>query len=1287
MKPKLDTKSITLKIPLAIRNRFILPFLVLLTFLAITLIIWNISYKNSRKDLWSYLEYRINEHAAQIEKRLMNYEFVLKSLRGLYNISDNVNRPKFHSFFNSLNLEESYPGIQGVGFSLIIQPEQVKTIINSIRAEGFPEYKIWPEGKRETYTSIIYLEPFKDLNLRAFGYDMFSEPVRRKAMEAARDSNKAIKSGKVLLVQETGKKVQAGFLIYLPVYKNGKPHTTISDRRKNIIGWVYSPFRMDDFMSGLLGYRAHDLDLKIYDGENFSDKTKMYDSKTDAIKTNNAFALRKYIDFNEHRWIIIEKSTPDLESRLGTDFSRIILIVGLSLSLLLAFITYLLVIKKRQTFITDTESKGIIEKKIASELRYRRLFESAKDGILILNAQTGKIVDVNPFLIELLGYSKEEFLEREIWEIGTFKNIVANKDKFLELQQKKYVRYEDLPLESSDGRKINVEFVSNVYSVNSHMVIQCNIRDITVKRQQELKIDSLTRIYIVLSAINKILLRVRNLDDLFKETCEISVSKGNYNMAWIGLIDKKKNSVIPVAWNGEAEEYLKGVTISLENLPENLGTAGRAIIEKQNIVNNNIEENNILFSRSAKALKMNFHSVASFPLRYNGEVDAVISFYSNKENHFNNEEILLLQELADDVSFSMYTIRQEELRRQVELEHNKLSVAVEQSPASVIITSPDGDIEYVNTKFCEVTGYTKNEAIGKNPSFLKSGYQDNKFYEELWDTVLSGKEWKGELQNKKKNGDLFWETSQISPLVNENGDITNFIAVKEDTTDQRKTKAELLDIQERYKSIFNNSVELIYIFDLQGNIFEVNKKTLTLFGYTAEEAKCLNISDILNPADLSIAKKNIEYIVENGANKGLQTYRFVTKGGKEIFVETTGIRMDKDGKPFGIMGIARDITLQKQAQDELNESEKRYRELFEKMLDGVYKSSHEGKFLQVNNALVKMLGYNSKEELYDLDIKTQLYFQESDRESAALEEKREEMAIFRLKRKDGSGIWVEDHGRHILDDKGNVLYHEGVMRDVTERLKMEEELIKAKEYAEEMNRIKNNFLANMSHELRTPLIGILGYAEFLMGELKDKELIEMADIILKSGKRLNLTLNNLLDISKIEAEKEVTNIKKQNILKFINEQVKLFVPVAEAKNLVLKLDARARTLNADIDEGLFISIINNLINNAVKYTDQGEITVIAMQKDNNAVIEVNDTGIGVPVELQEIIFDPFRQASEGLNRKYEGTGLGLTLAKKYATLLGGQLTLKSIPGAGSTFTLILPLADAADSDLLNTTRG
>jgi len=132
------------------------------------------------------------------------------------------------------------------------------------------------------------------------------------------------------------------------------------------------------------------------------------------------------------------------------------------------------------------EKKSILRKELyASEIRYRRLFESAKDGILILDAETGKIVDVNPFLIVWLGYSKKEFIEKSIWEIGAFKDIYENKEKFLELQQKEYVRYEDLPLVTSEGNKIYVEFVSNVYLVKNKKVIQCNIRDITARKKAE----------------------------------------------------------------------------------------------------------------------------------------------------------------------------------------------------------------------------------------------------------------------------------------------------------------------------------------------------------------------------------------------------------------------------------------------------------------------------------------------------------------------------------------------------------------------------------------------------------------------------------------------------------------------------------------------------------------------------------------------------------------------------------------------------------------------------------
>ena len=357
----------------------------------------------------------------------------------------------------------------------------------------------------------------------------------------------------------------------------------------------------------------------------------------------------------------------------------------------------------------------------------------------------------------------------------------------------------------------------------------------------------------------------------------------------------------------------------------------------------------------------------------------------------------------------------------------------------------------------------------------------------------------------------------------------------------------------------------------------------------------------------------------------------------------------------------------------LNESEERYTDLFEKMLDGVYKSSHEGKFLQINNAMVKMLGYENKEELYNIDIKSQLYFRESDRESAALEEKYEEMAIFRLRKKDGSEIWVEDHGRHVLDKDGNVIYHEGVMRDVSERLRTEAELRLAKEKAEEINRLKSNFLAHMSHELRTPLVGILGYAEYLESQLNDEELKEMIRTISISGKRLNSTLNSILDISKVESEKTKVNLVKQNIIKQLSEHVVLFKAAAESKGLVLNFKPAVDKLELFMDEDLFVSIISNLLNNAIKFTNTGSVTLTANMIEDNAKIEIIDTGIGIPKEQQKIIFEPFRQASEGLSRKFEGTGLGLALVKKYLNLMEGSITLESKINEGSTFTIILPI--------------
>ncbi|MEI8356752.1 MAG: CHASE domain-containing protein, partial [Deltaproteobacteria bacterium] len=217
-----------------------------------------------------------------ISGRLDDHARILQSGVALFNSSDTVTRGEWRIFNQAQKVEEQLPGIQGIGFSLLLTPEELTRHIQKIRSEGFPDYRVKPDGTRKIYSSIIYLEPFSGRNLRAFGYDMFSEPVRRQAMERARDTDHAALSGKVILVQETDEEVQAGTVMYVPVYRKGMPTETVEQRRAAIYGWVYSPYRMDDLMRGILAGSNFEnekhLHLQLYDGEETSFRTLLYQS-------------------------------------------------------------------------------------------------------------------------------------------------------------------------------------------------------------------------------------------------------------------------------------------------------------------------------------------------------------------------------------------------------------------------------------------------------------------------------------------------------------------------------------------------------------------------------------------------------------------------------------------------------------------------------------------------------------------------------------------------------------------------------------------------------------------------------------------------------------------------------------------------------------------------------------------------------------------------------------------------------------------------------------------------
>jgi signal transduction histidine kinase/CHASE1-domain containing sensor protein len=219
----------------------------------------------------------------RIDERLHDHEQILRSAAAFFADGDGVTRDEWQAFATRQKISQFLPGIQGIGFAMQLAGPQLEEHLRSVRAEGFPDYRVWPEGKREIYSSIVFLEPFSGRNLRAFGYDMLTEPVRRAAMEQARDQDEAILSGKVTLIQETSTHIQAGTLMYVPVYQMNAPIATVAERRRALMGWVYSPYRMDDLMIGILQQHAslsphQPILLKIFDGVTPETEALLYDS-------------------------------------------------------------------------------------------------------------------------------------------------------------------------------------------------------------------------------------------------------------------------------------------------------------------------------------------------------------------------------------------------------------------------------------------------------------------------------------------------------------------------------------------------------------------------------------------------------------------------------------------------------------------------------------------------------------------------------------------------------------------------------------------------------------------------------------------------------------------------------------------------------------------------------------------------------------------------------------------------------------------------------------------------
>ncbi|MDD2721226.1 MAG: GGDEF domain-containing protein [Gallionella sp.] len=310
----------------------ITAWLVLAVLLVVTLLSCWLTNDHVHKHASDRFEFEVQQDSRAILKRMQGYEQVLRGGVGLFLASDEVTRKDWQAYVSNLQIEADWPGIQGIGYADMVAAVDRDAYITSVRREGFPDFTIRPQGARQQYSSITYLEPFNARNRRAFGYDMFADPIRRAAMIQARDSGKPAVSGKVKLVQENGEDVQAGFLMYLPRYRNGASVQTEEQRRAALLGYVYSPFRAKDLMQGIFGSEASALvNFRIYDGTTSSADSLLYSSadEMDSAAVRPQFSSTQQIKLPGHIWTVRFDSSHAFEEEAKSIQPLLVGIAGL----------------------------------------------------------------------------------------------------------------------------------------------------------------------------------------------------------------------------------------------------------------------------------------------------------------------------------------------------------------------------------------------------------------------------------------------------------------------------------------------------------------------------------------------------------------------------------------------------------------------------------------------------------------------------------------------------------------------------------------------------------------------------------------------------------------------------------------------------------------------------------------------------------------------------------------------------------------------------------------------
>jgi PAS domain S-box-containing protein len=870
--------------------------------------------------------------------------------------------------------------------------------------------------------------------------------------------------------------------------------------------------------------------------------------------------------------------------------------------------------------------RDVTERRAAEEAqRFLASIVQCSEDAIVANAPDGTILTWNRSAQALLGYTAEEAIGRHVSLLMTPQEQL-HLASFIEqvLKTPAGARREGL-LMSKDGRRINVCITASsiLNAAGEAVAVSAIVRDITERKRAE---------------------ESRSLLASIVESSDLAIGATTPEgtiLSW--------NKASEVLFGYTADEII-GRNISALAPPDHLEEVRQSLVK--------VQAGSISRYETVRLAK-------------DGRRIDVIGTGTPIRNSAG--EIVGVAVIARDIGARL---RAEQSLRDSE---ERFRGAFENAPFGMCLSGMDGRFLRVNATLCRMLGYTEPELLAAGWPELTHP-DDRETSAQLIGRLLGDPSACVEIEKQylHQSGKAVWARTRISLVRDGAGSPSYFVSHVEDITERKRAQEALRESEERFRIMADGCPAVMWVTDAEGGIRFVNRTCREFFGIAFEQVEVDKWHMLLHPDDEAIYLAAYRRALEVHGPFMTEARVRHADGGWRWIASYAEPRFSTSGEFLGHVGISPDITEHKQAQEALRSSEEKFRELAESIRQVVWMMDPAGtEMLYVSPAYEQVWGRTCG-SLYQNPAAWQDAILREDQYQANLLFRRQLagepiVSEYRIRTPDGSEKWIRDRAFPIRDQAGQLLRVGGIAEEITEWKLYEEELIQAREGAEAANVAKSCFLANMSHEIRTPMNGVLGMLQLLLDTNLDPAQREYAGVIDTCGRALMSLIDDILDLSKIEARKLTLEHMAFDPRRIVEDAVQTLFTQAASKGLALNWRAAPgipSLLTGDANR--LRQVLLNLTGNAIKFTERGEVAVEAAveSQDHGKTtlrFSIADTGIGIRPDQAARMFAPFVQADVSTTRKYGGAGLGLSISKPLVAMMGGTIGYHSTPGAGSTF--------------------